>query len=185
MSIENMYCNESKKFIESTTFAWIFIIYSLFCFYTSLFRHLLQWVPSKVNKLVVLEVAFKASIFWVCFCHFRKHKPLFILNLFTTENLDQIPPWEELKEPFSATFQTRNLFLCKLKIKKNPGCPNKDYNAICKYIHQNIRTYSGSKITQHWSVIRKILLIGKNLNKGKRKQVKFVPNTVGRSGWIC
>ena len=27
------------------------------------------------------------------------------------------------------------LFLLKTKIKQNPGCPNKEYNAIFKHIH--------------------------------------------------
>ena len=37
------------------------------------------------------------------------------------------------------------LFLLKIKIKQNPDCPNKEYNAILKHIHQNIRAYFRSK----------------------------------------
>ena len=32
-----------------------------------------------------------------------------------------------------------NEILLKMKIKQNPGCPKKEYNAIFKHIHQNIR----------------------------------------------
>ena len=37
------------------------------------------------------------------------------------------------------------LFLLKIKFKQNPGCPNKEYNAIFEHIHQNIRAYPRSK----------------------------------------
>ena len=37
----------------------------------------------------------------------------------------------------------KSLFLLKIKIKRNSGCPNKEYNAIFKHI--NIRTSPRSK----------------------------------------
>ena len=36
-------------------------------------------------------------------------------------------------------------FFVKIKIKQNPGCPNKEYNKIYEHINQNIRTYPKSK----------------------------------------
>ena len=32
-----------------------------------------------------------------------------------------------------------------MKIKQNPGCPNKESNTIFEHIHQNIRSYYRSK----------------------------------------
>ena len=37
------------------------------------------------------------------------------------------------------------MFLLNIKIKQNLGCPSKEYNAIFKHIHQNIRAYPRSK----------------------------------------
>ena len=37
------------------------------------------------------------------------------------------------------------LFLLKIKIKQNPGCPNKEYNSIFEHIHENIRVYPRSE----------------------------------------
>ena len=50
--------------------------------------------------------------FVVCFCYFWKDKPLLVLNLFTSEYLDQIPPWTEMKEAFSVKLQTENRRFC-------------------------------------------------------------------------
>ena len=47
------------------------------------------------------------------FCYFWKVKSLLILSLFISEYLDHIPPWKEIKEAFSVTVQTENLFLLK------------------------------------------------------------------------
>ena len=46
---------------------------------------------------------------------------------------------------FSKVPDSESLFLLKRTIKQNPGCPNKNYNAIFKNIHQNIRAYPRSK----------------------------------------
>ena len=94
------------------------------------------------------------------------------------EYLDQISPWKELKE----THQTENLFLFEIKIQQNPGCPNKEYNAIFKHIHQNIKAYTKSKKTcidqllGNYCTLRKI-----RAKQGFGEQVWFVPNTVGGS----
>ena len=84
----------------------------------------------------------------VNFCYFWKDKSLLILSLFISEYLDQIPPYREMKEGLSVKLQNENMFLLKIKIKQNPGCPNKGYNAILKYIHQNIRAYTSRKKTE-------------------------------------
>ena len=90
-----------------------------------LFRVLLQRKPVEANSLLMLEIAFATCFFVVCFCYFVKDKSLLTLNLFISERLDQIPPW--------------NLcFLLETKIKQDPGCPKKEYNAVFKNI-QNVR----------------------------------------------
>ena len=35
--------------------------------------------------------------------------------------------------------------MLNMKIKQNPGSPNKEYNAVFKYIHQDVRAYPRSK----------------------------------------
>ena len=56
---------------------------------------------------------------------------------------------------FSKALDWKPLFLKKIQIKKNPGCPNKEYRTICdQTLKKNL----------HWSMIEKILLHnGKNL----------------------
>ena len=48
---------------------------------------------------------------------------------------------------FSKVSEWQPLFLLKVKIKQNPGCPNNEYiyNAIFKHIHQNIWAFLKSK----------------------------------------
>ena len=58
--------------------------------------------------------------------YFWKGKSLFILNLFISDYLDQIPPWKETKEEFSVTLQTENLLgkdsiLRKIREKQGIG----------------------------------------------------------------
>ena len=42
---------------------------------------------------------------------------------------------KELKEVFSVKLQIKGLVLCKIKIKQNPGYPNKQYKS-------NLQTHS-------------------------------------------
>ena len=101
--------------------------------------------------------------FLVCFCYFWKGKFLFVLNLFISENLDQITPMEGTERGiFSKASDWKSLFLPKIKIKQNSGCPNKEYNGILKHIH--IISGSIPEVKKlGWSIIRKIFLhIGKN-----------------------
>ena len=62
---------------------------------------------------------------------------------------------------FSEAPDWKSLFLLKIKIKQNSGCPNKEYNAILQYIQyneydqlrwniMNIRAYLRSKKNLHW-----------------------------------
>ena len=46
---------------------------------------------------------------------------------------------------FSEALDWKFLFLLKRQINQNSICPNKEYNAIFKYIHQNIMTYCRSQ----------------------------------------
>ena len=89
----------------------------------------------KQTGLFYLKLSLKPAFFSV-FLLFLERSFL-ILNLLISEYLDQIPPWKEMKEALSVTLHTENLFLLKIKIKQNPSCPNKEYNGICKQIHQN------------------------------------------------
>ena len=42
---------------------------------------------------------------------------------------------------FSKAPDWKPLFFYKIKIKQNPCCTNKEYNAIFKHMHHNIRIY--------------------------------------------
>ena len=46
---------------------------------------------------------------------------------------------------FSKAPDGKSMLLLNIKIKQNSGCPNNKYNAIFKYIHQNITAYPRSK----------------------------------------
>ena len=82
----------------------------------------------------------------------------------------------------------------KIRIEQNPDCPNKEYNVIFKHFHQNIRAYprSKKKCVDQWRKYYMILLyklIGKYFTLARirakrchRKEVWFVPNTVGGFG---
>ena len=80
---------------------------------------------------------------------------------------------------FSKAPDWKPLSLLKVEIKQNPGCPYKKYNAIFKHIHENIRTYHGSKkiCSDQW--LGKYFLLGRTRAKrGIGEQVLFVPDTV-------
>ena len=72
-------------------------------------------------------------------------------------------------------------FSLKIKIKQNLGCPNKEYNAIFKHIHQNIKVYSRSKkkiCIDQW--LGNYLILERIWAKQTiGEQVWVVPNTVG------
>ena len=79
------------------------------------------------------------------------------------------------------------LFLLKIKIKQNPGYPNKEYNVIFKHIHQNNRVYRRSKkifidqwLWKYYCLFRRV-----QTKWGVSKQVWFVPNTFGGFGEQC
>ena len=46
---------------------------------------------------------------------------------------------------FSKAPDRKSMFFLKIKIEQNSDCPNKDYNAIFKHNHQNIRACPRSK----------------------------------------
>ena len=78
---------------------------------------------------------------------------------------------------FSKAPDWKPLFLLKIKIKQNAGCPNKD---IFKHIHQNIRAYPISKksalilINGLWKYVVYSELSEKT--EGVSEQVRFVLN---------
>ena len=123
------------------------------------------------------------SCFWnmnflVRFYYFWKYRFLLILKVFICECLHQILPWKEIKEAFPRRLQNKKRFLPK----QNPGCPNKEYNAVFKHIHQNIKAYwrkQKSALINDW----------KNINSFREEskqsvdtKVWFVLHTVVRSG---
>ena len=73
----------------------------------------------------------------------------------------------------------KSLFLLKIKIKQNPGCPNKEYNIIFELFYQNIRVYPRIKKNLHWSIIGKILHTEES-EQSEGLANKF-PNTFGGS----
>ena len=63
---------------------------------------------------------------------------MLIVNLFISEYLDKIRPWKKIEFAFSLKPETECLcFFFKIKIEKNPGYANKEYNVIFKHIHQD------------------------------------------------
>ena len=173
-SIKKMYCNKYRK----SSSQQLSFDFSLFTFY---FLSALQYIdcyynkyPMKQTTSLYLNLSLTPA-FLVCFCHFWNDKSELMLNLFISEYLDQIPPWEKMKEAFFSTLHIGNL--CFLMISNfNSCCPNKEYNAIFKHIHQNIRTYCRKKICiDHW--LGKYCILERNRTKrdvGKR--VWFVLN---------
>ena len=58
---------------------------------------------------------------------------------------------------FSKAPDWKTFFLLKIKTEENPGCPNKEHNAIFEDIHQNMGAYSRCKkksaLVNHWEKI--------------------------------
>ena len=118
MSIEKMYCSESRKSLSQQllfegSLLWIHFASALYYFYYNIFIIFIE-----ATSLIIHEVAFETCIFLLCFCYSWKDKPLLVFDLFISEYLDQIPPWEEMKEAFSVKLQTENCCFC-LKWKLN------------------------------------------------------------------
>ena len=84
---------------------------------------------------------------------------------------------------FSKAPNWKPLFLLEIRIKQNPGCPNKEYNAIFKHFYMNIKAYARGKkmCIDQWlgkyCILRKIWA-----KQGVGEQVWFVSNTVVESG---
>ena len=138
----------------------------------------------KQTAFLYLELPFKPT-FLVCFCYFWKVKSL---NLFIFEYLGKIFPWKGNEIGiFSKAPDWIPLSLLKIKIKQNPGCPDKKYNAILEYIHHNIMAYPRSKkiCIDQW-LWKYYCLFGRVRTKQRvGKQVWFVPNIFGGSEGQC
>ena len=74
--------------------------------------------------------------------------------------------------------------MLKIKVKQNPECPNKKYNAIFKHIYDNIRTYYGSKKICSDQQLGKYFLLGRTRAK-QGEQVLFVSDTVEGLGGVA
>ena len=72
-----------------------------------------------------------------------------------------------MKGAFLILPQIEKTFLLHLKLEQNPDWPNKKYNGIFEYIHQNIRNYRRNKKNLHWSMNEKVLL---HIRKNQRKE---------------
>ena len=112
------------------------------------------------------------------FCYFWKVKSLLILSLFISEYLDHIPPWKEIKEAFSVTVQTENLFLLK---KLNKIKAAQIWN-IVRSLSTFIRTSGPIPEMQKSALINDWQNLADLAKQGIGKQVWFVSNTVGGSG---
>ena len=55
----------------------------------------------------------------------------------------------------------KSLFLVDIKIKQNPGCPNKQYNVVFKHFRQNIRAYPKIKKNLYWQWLGKCCILGR------------------------
>ena len=104
-----IYCSESRKsssqqlLLEFSLFRFCFVsaLLHLDCYYNE--------YSTKQTASLYLKLSLKL-VFLVCFCYFGKDKSLLILNLFTSEYLDQIPPGNKTKKAFALKLQTENLF---------------------------------------------------------------------------
>ena len=112
------------------------------------------------------------------FCYFWKVKSLLILSLFISEYLDHIPPWKEIKEAFSVTVQTENLFLLT---KLNKIKAAQIWN-IVRSLSTFIRTSGPIPEMQKSALINDWQNLADLAKQGIGKQVWFVSNTVGGSG---
>ena len=72
-------------------------------------------------------------------------------------------------------------FLLKIKIKQNPGWPNKEYNSIFENINHITRAYPRSKKKKSALIDDYENIIAYWKNPGKGEQMWFVPNTFGES----
>ena len=82
---------------------------------------------------------------------------------------------------FSEAPDWKSLFLLKIKIKQNSGCPNKEYNSIFEHINHITRAYPRSQKKKSALIddYENIIAYWKNPSKGE--QMWFVPNTFGES----
>ena len=96
----------------------------------------------------------------MCFCYW----PNFFMKGDKRGYFSKFPDW-------------KHLFLFKMKIKQNPGCPNKEFKVDFKHFHQNIRVYHKSKkiCISQWLV--KCFILGRSWAKrGVADQIWFVPD---------
>ena len=104
----------------------------------------------------------------MCFSYFWKDKSSLILNLFFDLFFTYFKLYIWISEPnssmegyeggiFSKAPSWKPLFLLRIKFKENAASPNKEYNAIFKHIHQNIRAYlrckEKSALVNNWEKI--------------------------------
>ena len=132
----------------------------------------------------------------MCFCYFWKDKSSLIWNLFFNLFFTYFKLYIWISGPnssmegyeggiFSKAPGWKPLFLLRIKLKENAGFPNKEYNAIFKHIHQNIRAYlrckEKSALVNNWEKI--LFYTIKNPCKVTRcRTSSFVPDKVWRSG---
>ena len=136
MSIEKMYCNESRKSFKPTTFVWSFL--NLVSIWTIIVMNI-EWSKQPHYTWSCLW-----NLHYSMFLSFRKEKSCFkLIYIWIPRPISSMEGDEG--DIFSKAPDWKLLFLLKIKNKQNSGCPNKEYNGILKHIHQNIWAYPRSK----------------------------------------
>ena len=123
--LKKTYCNESQKLSSQQVFFFRFNFVSplqfLHCYYNE--------YPVKQTATFYIKFPLKPTFFSV-FCLFWKDKSLYLLNNYFRLNYLWISRPNSFMEGdeggmFSKAPDWKPLFLLKIKIKQNPGCPNK------------------------------------------------------------
>ena len=163
MSIQKIYCNQSRKSLFATL-GWSFFIKASFCLYTSLIRLLLLWISSEASSLLITEVAVETYIFSTFFIFGKISFAYFKFIYFGISKVISSMEGDE-GVTFRKAKAWKSLFLLKIKIKTQT--PQK------RHIMQSSRTFiriSGLPEVKvlHWSMIgKRFLHIGKNPSKAK------------------
>ena len=92
-----------------------FLYLGSFCFCTTEFRFLLNWICSEASSPHILEALFETYIFSLCFWYFWQVKALFILNLFISEHIDKVLHGRRWRRHFEKS--SIPMFLLTIQIK--------------------------------------------------------------------
>ena len=173
MSIQKMYCSQSRKSLFATL-GWSFFIKVSFCLYTSLIRLLLLWISSEASILLITEVAVETYIFSTFFIFGKISFAYFKFIYFGISKVISSMEGDE-GVIFRKAIAWKSLFL--LKIKSKTQTPQKRHHAIFTHIHQNIRAPGSKKNSALINDWEKVLAFWKE-SKQSKAFLCFVPDTV-------